>query len=120
MAKFVTSSFRCQLLKSVAALKQLNLIDETVKRDVDLTPHRFGLSLHLVWIRLFEYLVHILYRLEIENGMHEREKINEIYKIRTKNCSTPLQNEMGLLVDKVKPGGSGTPNDGNIARSFFF
>lgn len=25
---------------------------------------------------------------------------------------------MGLLVDKVKPGRSGTSNDGNIARSF--
>jgi hypothetical protein len=31
-----------------------------------------------------------------------------------------FKNEMGLLVDKAKPGGSGTSNDGNTARRFFF
>ena len=30
-----------------------------------------------------------------------------------------FRNEMGLLVDQVKPGGSGTTNDGNTARRFF-
>jgi len=84
MAKFVTPSLRPHLLKSVAALKLLNIIDEPVKRDVDLTTYRFGLSTLHVWIRLFEGLVHISYRLEYENGMYEREKINESYKIKTK------------------------------------
>jgi len=83
MAKFVTPLLRRHLLKSVAALKQLNIIDEPVKRDVDLTTYRFRLSILHMWIKLFECLVHISYRLKIENIMHERE-INEIYKIRTK------------------------------------
>jgi len=30
-----------------------------------------------------------------------------------------FKNEMGLLVDKIKPGGSGTLNDRNTARQFF-
>lgn len=37
---------------------------------------------------------------------------------RTKTIQHFSKNEMGLLVDKVKPGRSGTSNDGNIARSF--
>jgi hypothetical protein len=77
MANFVTPSLRRRLLKFDAALKQMNLIDETVKRDVDLTTYRFGLSILHAWIRLFECLLHISYHLEIENGIHEREKINE-------------------------------------------
>jgi hypothetical protein len=30
-----------------------------------------------------------------------------------------FKKEMGLLVDKVKPGGGGKANDGNTARRFF-
>jgi hypothetical protein len=88
MSKFVTLSLRRRLLKFDAALKQRNLIDEIVKRHVDLTNYTFGLH---AWIRVFECLLHISYRLEIKNGMHEREKINESYKIRTENYSAPLQ-----------------------------
>jgi hypothetical protein len=50
------------------------------------------------------------------NGVHEREKINERYK---KTIQHLFKSEMGLLLDNVKPGGSGTPKDGNTARSFF-
>lgn len=88
MAKFVTPFLRSHLLKLVVALKQLNLIDETVKRDVDITTYRFDLSILHVWIRLFECSAYISYRLEIANGMHEREKKNEIYKIEQKLFNT--------------------------------
>lgn len=30
-----------------------------------------------------------------------------------------FKNEMGLIIDKPRPGGSGTSNDGNTAKRFF-
>jgi hypothetical protein len=42
-----------------AAPKQMNLIDETVKRDVDITTYKFGLSILHAWIRFLECLLHI-------------------------------------------------------------
>ena len=48
-----------------------------------------------------------------------RNKNQQIYKIR-KTVQELFKNEMGLLVDKVKPGGRGTPNDENIDRSSLF
>jgi len=50
-----------------ASLKQTYRMDGIVKTDVEVTPHRFGLSALHVWITFFEYLFHISYRLEIKN-----------------------------------------------------
>jgi hypothetical protein len=45
--------------------KQMNRIDGIVKRDVDVTTYKFGLSTLHASIRFFECLLHISYRLEI-------------------------------------------------------
>jgi hypothetical protein len=47
MAKFVTPLFRRRLLKFVAALKQMNFIDETVKRIKILFTNKFTLLLNI-------------------------------------------------------------------------
>jgi hypothetical protein len=67
-----------------AAPRQINRIDEIVKRDVDITTYRFGLPTLHAWIRFLEYLLHISYRLEIKNGKYEEKKTNERYKIKKK------------------------------------
>jgi len=41
--------------------------------------------------------------------LQHKEKIQDLFK-----------NEIGSLVNRVKPGGSGMSNDGNIDRSCFF
>ncbi|KAK4887577.1 hypothetical protein RN001_003848 [Aquatica leii] len=45
------------------------------------------------------------------------EKI--IFENRKKTLQQDFKNQLGLLVDHVKPGSSGTSNDGNTARRFF-
>ena len=87
-------------------------MDGIVKTDVEVTPHRFGLSALHVWITFFEYLFHISYRLEIKNWKLEGKKVNESYKINKKKkpIQDLLRNEM---CHKVKP-------DGNTSRRFLF
>jgi hypothetical protein len=75
MAEFVTPSLRRHVPKFAmyAAPKQMNRIDEIVKRDVDITTYRIGLSTRHAWIKSLEYLLHISFGLEIKkNGKHEK------------------------------------------------
>ena len=48
-----------------------------------------------------------------------RRKSTKITKYE-KTIEDLFKNEMGLLVDKVKPGGGGKQNDTNTARKVFF
>jgi hypothetical protein len=57
-----------------AAPKQMNRIDVIVKRDVDITTYRFGLSTLHAWIRFLECLLHISYRLELNNWQSREEE----------------------------------------------
>jgi hypothetical protein len=57
-----------------AAPKQVNRIAEIVKRDVDVTTYKFGLSTLHAWIRFFECLLHISYRLEIKKMASKRRR----------------------------------------------
>ena len=52
---------------------------------------------------------------KLKNGTHEEKNINERYKIIIIKSEDLFKNEMGLLINKVKTGGSGTSNDGNTA-----
>jgi len=63
-------------------------------------------------------LLHISYTSEIKKwqALGDQKKITKYEK----TIQDLFKNEMGLLVDKVKPGGSGTPNNINTARQFFF
>lgn len=73
-------------------------------------------SLH-AWIKTFECVLHLSYRLEIKKWQirkTDKEKVD----VRQKNIQEKFRRQMGLLVDVPKPG-SGTSNDGNTARRFF-
>ena len=85
----------------------------------DPSTYRFGLSTLRAWIRCFEYLLHISYRLPIKKWQ-AKGKDKEIVKIRKQEINTKFRTELGLRVDQPIPGGSGKTNDGNIARRFFF
>ncbi|GFY63218.1 hypothetical protein TNIN_290101 [Trichonephila inaurata madagascariensis] len=60
-------------------------------------------SLH-VWIKWFESLPHLSYRLDIKN----------VFNIKVQG---KFRHQSGLLVDAL---GFGTTNDGNAAREFFW
>ena len=66
-----------------------------------------------------EYFFHLSYRLEIKKWRvtgNDRETM----KIRKREIQKRFRLETGLIIDKPKPGGSGTSNDGNTARRFFY
>lgn len=88
--------------------KKKNIIDN----------YKFGLSTLHAWIRTFECFLHISYRLNIKKWAvtDETEKIE--MKKRKAEIQLKFKKEMGLIVDRPKPG-FGSTNDGNTARRFF-
>lgn len=78
---------------------------------------RFGLSTLHCWIRFFECLLHIAYRLPIKSWQVKGEN-KQIVENNKKRIQSEFRSKMALLVDKPKPG-FGSTNDGNTARRFF-
>lgn len=101
-----------------ASPKQMNDVNSVKIRTVKVEHYFFGLSSLHCWIRCFEYLLHISYRLDIKcwaiRNKDNKEKINQ----GKKNIQSAFRIQMGLLIDIVKQG-KGTSNDGNTARKFF-
>lgn len=93
---------------------------ELVKRTkvMDESHLQFGLSSLHAWIRFFECILHLSYKMAIgkwqARGNENKQKVAE----NKKKIQEAFRLEMGLLVDKPKPG-YGSSNDGNTARRFF-
>lgn len=97
---------------------EMNNIDKILQAQVDEQSFRFGLSTLHAWIRCFECLLHVSYRLGFKKWQVRAEN-KPIFNERKKQLQEEFRNKMGLLVDFPKIGGSGTSNDGNTARRFF-
>lgn len=97
---------------------QMNDIDSVLQRQVNEEALEFGLSALHAWIRYFECLLHVSYRLHFKKWQVRGEH-KPIFDARKKNVQQQFKTQMGLLVDMSKTGGSGTSNDGNTARRFF-
>ncbi|CAH0563057.1 unnamed protein product [Brassicogethes aeneus] len=97
-----TSSQKCYIWGCCP--KEMNILEKWDAVTVEPELLRFGLSTLHAWIRFFECLLHIAYRLHFKKWQ---------IKIQDK-----LRSELGLLVDVVLQG-HGTTNDGNTARRFF-
>lgn len=75
----------------------------------------FGLSTLHAWIRTFECMLHISYRLDLTKWQVKGENDKAIVKQRSNVIQKEFKSRMGLIVDKPKPG-YGNSNDGNTAR----
>lgn len=95
-----------------------NMNDES--RDFPCNPDRlgFGLSTLHAWIRSFECLLHISYRLDIQKWQVRGDIDKASVKQRSESIKKDFKNRMYLNVDKPKPN-YGNTNDGNTARKFF-
>lgn len=96
----VTSAQRCYLCK--ATIKDFNNLDKILKLPVDENSLQFGqLSLH-TWIRFFETLLHLSYKLGTKNcqARKEDDKIN--VEKRKKAIQSLFKSELSLIVDKPK------------------
>jgi len=95
-----------------------NVIYVVQGQKIDPSTLSFGLSSLHAWIRFFECLIHVAYRLGFKKWQ-ARGNDQEMLKEKKKEKQTKFRQEMGLLIDQPRPGGSGTTNDGNTARRFF-
>ena len=89
----------------------------------ELTPKlntlKHGLSALHAYIRCFECVLHISYRLPIKKWQIRGELDVKKCNNRKKIIQSEFWNKLGLLVDFPKDSGSGTSNDGNTARRAF-
>lgn len=91
--------------------------DEGREFTVDKSKLCFGLSTLHAWIRTFECLLHISYRLDVKQWRLNKN-IKASVDQRSDEIKHQFKSRMGLIVDKPKPG-YGNSNDGNTARRFF-
>lgn len=88
------------------------------EREVDEECLKYGLSTLHGWIKCFECIIHIAYKLPIKTWRSAGEEQNDIVKQNKIKIQEKFKREMGLIVDRIKTG-FGTSNDGNTARRFF-
>lgn len=80
---------------------------------------QYGLSPLHAWIRIFECVLHIAYRINIKVWQVKNEEHKVLFAQRKKTIQAILWEKLGLIVDRPKPGGYGTTNDGHTARRAF-
>lgn len=98
--------------------KNMNDLENVTKRAPKVDTYSFGLSTLHTWIRFFECLIHISYRLDLKKWQVRGAEEKQILLNRKQHVINRFRNETGLVVDQPKQG-FGSSNDGNTARRFF-
>jgi len=111
-----TSSQTCYICGCTP--KNSNDINKVLKMPINSEVFKFGLSTLHAWIRFFECLLHVSYRLPFQSWQVRSDQNKKIFNARKTEIQNKFRSEMGLLVDVVLQG-RGTTNDGNTARKFF-
>lgn len=110
-----TSTMRCYLCGLTS--KDFNNICKEAE-IVCKSSLEFGKSTLHAWIRFFECLLHVAYKLPLKIWQARGVENKLIVEITKKDIREKFRNQLGLIVDKPKPG-YGNSNDGNTARRFF-
>lgn len=111
----ITSTQKCYICG--ASTKDFNDIDKMINREIMTENLQFGISVLHGWIRFFECLLHISYKLPIQKWQARGED-KVIVAETKKRIQSKFREKTGLIVDFPKPG-FGNSNDGNTARRFF-
>lgn len=110
-----SSAQRCYACN--ATISQFNDLNRMEKVTATEDFLKFGISSLHAWIRCFECLIKISYRLEFKRWRKNGKE--DIFNATKKRIQEAFRQRMGLLIDKPKQGGAGNSNDGNTARKFF-
>lgn len=110
-----SSTQRCYICG--ASSRDFNSLERLLAKPLDPSALQFGLSTLHCWIRSFEWLLHVGYKLPIKKWQ-ARNQDKDILKENKVRIQKEFKNRMGLIVDQPKPG-FGNSNDGNTARRFF-
>ena len=105
----------CTQQCNVCEMNKVNLIRE---KPVDQDKLKLGLSTLHCWIRTFEYLLHIAYKIEIKSFLANTQILKDSVKARKNVVRKLFRSELNLVVDMPKQG-FGNSNSGNTARRAF-
>lgn len=112
-----TSTMRCFLCNLTS--KDFNIIEKCkAAKIICESALEFGMSTLHAWIRIFECLLHVAYKLPLKTWQARGIENKKIVETTKKDIREKFKNQLGLIADKPKPG-YGNSNDGNTARRFF-
>lgn len=111
-----TSTMRCFICGATST--HFNKIDDMIARTVKTKTLDFGLSVLHGWIRMFECLLHVAYKIPIKKWQARGKEDQSIVSQRKAEIQKKFKERCGLIVDKPKPG-FGNSNDGNTTSRFF-
>ena len=98
--------------------KYINDLENVTARPCNISAFRFGISVLHSYLRCYEYLLHIAYKMELQLWQSRGDAAKDAVKDRKNSITNLFYEKMGLVVDQPKQGG-GNSNDGNTARKFF-
>ena len=96
----------------------VNKLDLVRKRPLNENALKYGLSILHCWIRCFEYVLHLGYKLENQSYQARTPEQKVSVQIRKKKIQKECREKLSLIVDVPKVG-FGNSNDGNTARKAF-
>lgn len=82
----------------------MNDVAKCLQKVVHKENYEFGLSPLHSYIRFFEYFIHVAYRLGINKWQIRSTDEKNKFMERKREIQSKFRSEMGLLVDKPKPG----------------
>ena len=110
------SASTCQICLAVPT--EMNDLRKLEKRPIKKEMLKLGLSTLHCWIRCMEFILHVSYRLPFKKWQVRSEN-KQTYNDEKLRIQKEIRKQLGLNIDMPLPGGSGTSNDGNTARTFF-
>lgn len=109
------STSRCYICGATS--KDFNKLDYT--REVNFAAFEFGISVLHARIRIFECILHLAYKLQVQKYRERKSKEEKDLEEQTKKeIQRRFRNETGLIIDMPKSN-FGNTNDGNTSRRFF-
>lgn len=97
---------------------EMNDLKKIKAKDENVDSFQYGLQTLHAWIRFMECILHIAYKITIQQWKCKGQEQKKICQERKQLIQTEIRKRLGLIVDAVRQG-SGSTNDGNTARKFF-
>ena len=107
----------CHICK--AKPTQMNNMDNTQFKNVNINDLKYGLTTMHAWIKAMELILHLGYYLKLKKPTIRNATTAEKDEIerRKADIKAKLKEQLGLHIDKIIQG-RGTSNTGNVGRKF--
>lgn len=85
--------------------KDINDLENVRARPCNISAFKFGISVLHSYLRCYEYLLHIAYKMELKQWQSRGDTAKNAVKDRKKYITDLFYEKMGLVVDQPKQGG---------------